>query len=855
MSEQKSDSDVKSVTKIHIEDEMRGAYLDYAMSVIVGRALPDVRDGLKPVHRRLLFTMHELSLGHNKSYKKSARVVGDALGKYHPHSDTSVYDAMVRLAQDFSIRYPLIDGQGNFGSVDGDSPAAMRYTEVRMERITEELLGDIEKDTVDFGPNYDDSLQEPKLLPAKIPNLLINGSSGIAVGMATNIPPHNLTEVLDATLLLIESPETGIEDILKIIKGPDFPTSGQIFGTKELRDAYRTGRGSVIIRGKAEIESIPGKTDRERIIITELPYQVNKAKLIEKIAEHVKEKRIEGISDLRDESSRDGMRVVIEIKRAENATVILNQLYKLTQLQDSFGIIFLAIQNNQPKVFNIKEMLWAFVEHRKNVVFRRTSFELKKAEARAHILEGLKKAVDHIDEVIALIKAAGSPDIAHERLMAKFDFSDLQAKAILEMRLQRLTGLERDNLVSDLNEVLAMIQEYRRILGSEEAIFEVIRNELLDIKRRYGDARRTQILMDEMSDFEIEDLIADEATIVSITHTGYVKRADLSSFRRQGRGGKGVRGVSTTEEDFVTSIYNTTTLSSLLCFTDKGRVYSLKVFKIPDASRQAKGRAIVNLLSLAPGEKVQAILPVRKFEEDEFVAMVTKAGVIKKTSLKDFESVRASGIIAIGIDDKDELVSAKVTNGKSQFLLTSQQGMAIRFDEEDVRPTGRSSRGVTGMSLDDGDFVVSMEALWEPTVEGESKGPIYEILTVTDLGYGKRTPVNDYRLIGRGGKGVTTMKTTDKNGLVVAARKVLQTNDLMLVSNKGQMIRIHVGSISEQGRNTQGVRLMNVNGGEKVVAVELVAEEIAPPEGSPTEIIPTDTVPQTKTENTGSNEE
>jgi len=826
MSEPQTPQPDKSIVAVNIEDEMRGAYLDYAMSVIVGRALPDVRDGLKPVHRRALYAMYDLGNTYSKAYKKSARVVGDVIGKYHPHGDTAVYDTIVRMAQDFSLRYPLIDGQGNFGSVDGDSPAAMRYTEIRMERITDELLADLDKETVDFGPNYDDSLTEPLVMPTRIPNLLINGSSGIAVGMATNIPPHNLCEVIDATVALIADPSLNSDAMMEHIKAPDFPTAGFILGTGGLKEAYRTGRGSITIRAKAEIETHKG--DRERIIVTELPYQVNKARLIEKMADLVRDKKIEGISDLRDESDRTGMRVVIEIKKGENSNVILNRLYKLTQLQESFGINLLAIHQNQPKLFNLRDMLWAFIEHRKDVVIRRTAYDLRKAEARAHILEALKMAVENIDEVIALIKKATNPDAAKISLIGRFSFTDIQAQAILDMRLQRLTGLERDKIIDEYKQVLALIGELKKILNSESLVFEVIKKELLEIKEKYGDKRRTLMLMDAVSEFEVEDLIADEETLVSITHTGYIKRTDPSQFRSQHRGGKGIKGMTTGEEDFVTAIYKTSTLSYLLCFTDKGRLYWLKVYKLPEASRTAKGKAIVNLVQLSPNEKIKAILPVREFTDNEFVLMVTKAGVIKKTALSDFSNVRTAGVFAISIDETDELVSARLTSGKNDVFLCSRDGMSIRFNEGDVRPMGRTARGVIGMNLEATDRLVALEVL------DAGENSVFEILTVTENGYGKRTPVGEYRVQTRGGKGIITMKTTDKNGGVLGSRQVLPKDDLMLVSNKGQMIRIHVGEISEQGRNTQGVRLMTVAPGETVVSFEYMAENraVAEPEGN-----------------------
>ncbi len=816
MSEIQTPPNHGNIITINIEDEMRGAYLDYAMSVIVGRALPDVRDGLKPVHRRVLYAMYDMGNTHNKAYKKSARVVGDVIGKYHPHGDTAVYDTMVRLAQDFTMRYPLIDGQGNFGSVDGDSPAAMRYTEVRMEKITDEILADLDKETVDFGPNYDDSLSEPHVLPTRFPNILVNSSSGIAVGMATSIPPHNLTEVLDATIALVGNPALDTNAMLEYIKGPDFPTGAYAFGGAALREAYRTGRGSITQRAKTEIETYKG--DRERIIVTELPYQVNKARLIEKIADLVRDKRLEGISDLRDESDRTGMRMVIEIKKGESSNIILNRLYKLTQLQDNFGINMLAIHNGQPKTFNLRDMLWAFIEHRKDVVVRRTQYDLRKAEARAHILEGLKRAVENIDEVIQLIKAAKGPDEARINLMDRFSFSEIQSQAILDMRLQRLTGLERDKIIEEYKLVLALIEELKRILASEPRVFEVITKELIEIREKYGDKRRTEIMIDQDSDLDIEDLISDEDTLVSITHTGYVKRSDPNLFRSQHRGGKGIRGVATGDEDFVTAIYHTNTLSYLLCFTDKGRLYWLKVYKVPEASRGAKGKAIVNLVALTAGEKIKAILPVREFTDNEFVIMVTRAGVIKKTALSEFSNVRNAGILAITTDEGDELVSAKITNGKNDIFLVSKEGMSIRFNEEDVRPMGRTARGVIGMSLDEGDRVVAMESLETGSADS------HEILTITDNGYGKRTPVTEYRQQSRGGKGIITMKGSEKNGQVMGSRQVLPKDDVMLVSNKGQMIRIHVGEISEQGRNTQGVRVMTMATGEKVVSFEYMAE-------------------------------
>jgi DNA gyrase subunit A len=804
-----------NIQSIHIEDEMRGAYLDYAMSVIIGRALPDVRDGLKPVHRRALFAMYDLGNSFNKPYKKSARVVGDVIGKYHPHGDTAVYDTIVRMAQPFSLRYPLVDGQGNFGSIDGDSPAAMRYTEVRMERITSELLSDLDKNTVDFVPNYDESLKEPSVFPAKFPNLLVNGSSGIAVGMATNIPPHNLNEIIDATTALIKDPKLETIDLLQYVKGPDFPTYGMIMGDAAIKKAYLTGRGVVIMRGRAEIEE--HKNDRERIVITELPYQVNKARLIEKIAFLVKEKKIEGISDLRDESDRKGMRVVIDVKKGEMAHVILNRLYKLTQLQDSFGISLLAIHQNRPKVFNLKDMIWAFIEHRKEVVLRRTAFELEKAEARAHILEGLKKAVENIDEVVQLIKSASNPGEAKFKLKTRFELSDIQAQAILDMRLQRLTGLERDKIVDEYHEVLKLIEELKLILNSEKLVFEIIEEELRDIKERYGDQRRTEIAVSEDSEFEIEDLIADEEVLVTVTRRGYIKRTDPTQFRSQHRGGKGIRAVATEDDDFVTHIFATTTHTNLLCLTTAGRVYQLKVYKIPEGARTAKGKAIVNLLPLMSDEKIVAILPIKEFNDDEFIVFCTKEGVAKKTRLSEFKNLRNVGMNAIGIKDEDQLLEAKLSDGKKDILLLSKEGKCIRFMEDDLRPMGRTARGVIGMNISGEDRIVSMEVL-ERDVKDTS------ILTITENGYGKRTPVEEYRLQSRGGKGILAMKTSARNGSVVSAREVKDLDDVMIVSSKGQMIRIHAGGVSNYGRVTQGVRMMSVSGDEHVVALEYMAE-------------------------------
>ena len=807
---------MSNVVQVNIEDEMRGAYLDYAMSVIIGRALPDVRDGLKPVHRRALYAMYDLGNTYNKAYKKSARIVGDVIGKYHPHGDSAVYDTIVRMAQDFSLRYPLIDGQGNFGSIDGDSAAAMRYTEIRMEKITDEILADLEKETVDFGPNYDGSLQEPLVFPTKIPNLLINGSTGIAVGMATNIPPHNLGEVVDATLALINNPSLDVDGLMEFVKGPDFPTGGTIFGGNVLKLAYKTGRAVITIRAKSEIETY--KNDRERIIVTELPYQVNKAKLIEKIADLVNYDKLEGISDIRDESDRTGMRIVIEIKKNESSSVVLNRLYKMTQLQDSYGIALLAIDHHQPKMFNLKDMIQAFIEHRKDVVIRRTVFDLRKAEARLHILEGLKRAVEHLDEVIALIRASANAPEALTGLMTKFAFSQLQAQAILDMRLQRLTGLERDKIIDEYNEVLRIIGDLKDILSKESRVYEIISGELTEIRERYADDRRTEITLDESSDIDIESLITDEPTLLTITRTGYIKRQDPNQFKSQGRGGKVIIGMNTDDEDFVNQIFKTTTLSQLFCLTDKGRLHVVKVYKIPEATRTSKGKAIVNLLTLQADEKVMMILPVKDYNENNFLVMATKSGIVKKTALSEYKNVRTTGINAISIEEGDALIGARISDGSNEIFMTSASGMSIRFAEKDVRPMGRTAYGVYGMSLDEGDSVVGMELIHP----AESSN---EILVVSELGYGKRTPVSEYRVQTRGGKGIITLKVTDKTGQLMSARQVTPSDDLMLFSSRGKLIRIKIGEISEQSRNTQGVRLMTVDSGEKVVAVENIPDD------------------------------
>lgn len=809
----------KGVTLVDINKEMREAYLQYSMSVIVGRALPDVRDGLKPVHRRVLFAQHELSNTHDKPYKKSARVVGDVIGKYHPHGDAAVYETMVRMAQDFSMRYILIDGQGNFGSIDGDSAAASRYTEVRMTRLAEELLNDLDKETVPFGPNYDDSLEIPLVLPAKFPNLLVNGSAGIAVGMATNIPPHNLGEVVDGCIHLINNPDCSIDELMGHIKGPDFPSAGVIAGREGILQAYKKGRGVITLKAVAEI--VPGKEkDREEIIISEIPYQVNKAKLIETIADLVREKQIEGISDIRDESSREGMRIVVILKRGENASVILNRLYKFTQMQVSFGIIMLALDaKNQPVTFNLKNMLEAFVDHRRDVVTKRCIFELKKAQERAHILEGLKKALDHIDEVIATIKASKEANTAREALMEKFDFSERQAQAILEMRLQRLTGLEREKILAELSELLKQIEWLKMVLGDVREIYKIIVGELEDIKKRYADPRRTQITGD-MTDIEDEDLIADESMVVTITNTGYIKRIPIEEYRVQKRGGKGLKGMETNDEDYVSNIFTASTKTMLLVFSDKGKVYWCKVHKLPLGTRVSRGKAIANVVQLAPNEKIRAILPIDQFEENKYIVMLTERGVIKKTPLDAFSHPRAMGLIALTTDLDDAIIDCKISDGTSDIFIATKDGMSIRFNESDVRGMGRTARGVKAITLAKEDIVVGMEVF--------EKGCKDTILMVTQAGYGKRSELEEYRIQSRGGVGIITQKTTDKVGLVVSTRKVKATQEVILSTDKGQNIRMKVSDISVLGRNTQGVRLINLTDkDEKVTSLAVVDEEVA----------------------------
>jgi DNA gyrase subunit A len=805
-----SEANHGNISPLLIQDEMRNCYLDYAMSVIVGRALPDVRDGLKPVHRRVLFAMHMLNNYHNRPYLKSARIVGDVIGKYHPHGDSAVYGALVRLAQDFSMRYPIIDGQGNFGSIDGDNAAAMRYTEARMEKLTNDMLGDIDKETVDWQDNYDGSLQEPTVLPTKIPNLLINGSAGIAVGMATNIPPHNLTEVMNGLIAVIDNPTMTVHDLVKIIPGPDFPTSGAIHGTAGIQQAYHTGKGVIQIRAKADIEV--KKNDREQIVITELPYQVNKAKLIEKIAELVTEKAIEGISDIRDESSREGIRVVIDVKKGEQGAVILNRLYKQTQMQVSFGIIFLSIYNGQPKVMDLKEMLQCFVEHRREIVIRRTTYELKKAKERAHILEGLKIAVENIDEIVELIKKAEGPAQAKDQLMHRFALSTIQAQAVLDMRLQRLTGLERDKIIADYEAVMKEIARLEGILGSEEQIKDIIRGEFIEIRENYGDARRTEIIA-QADEIQMEDLIKNEEVIVTITQKGYLKRMASDTYRAQKRGGKGVKGADL-EDDFYTSIFTADTHDTLMIFTDKGTVFSIKVYQIPEGQRTSKGRNIVNIITLPADEKVKEIITVPREAEGHYIIFATKQGIVKKSELSEYKNMRQNGLKAIKVVDGDEVLAVRVTDGKKDVLLASSAGKSIRFHEDECRAQGRVSQGVKGMSLDENEFVIGMEIIDENS----------EILTVTSRGYGKRSAAEEYRKQSRGGKGILAMKLTEKTGDIMGILPVTDKDDLMIITDKGQVIRTKISGISLLGRNTQGVRLINVKPDEKVVAVEKIAE-------------------------------
>ncbi|NOR24321.1 MAG: DNA gyrase subunit A [Desulforhopalus sp.] len=801
---------------ISIEKELQKSYLEYAMSVIIGRALPDVRDGLKPVHRRALFAMRELGVHYNRPYVKSARIVGDVIGKYHPHGDTAAYDTIVRMAQDFSLRYPLVDGQGNFGSMDGDSPAAMRYTEARMTRIDREIVNDLEKDTVDWIPNYDNSLNEPSVMPSKVPNLLINGSSGIAVGMATNIPPHNLTEVIDALITIVDDPNLTVHQIMSIITGPDFPTGGQICGRAGIREAYETGRGIVVIRALTHIEKIKdGK--REAIIVTEIPYQVNKATLVEKIAELVKDKRINSISEVRDESDRHGLRVVIELKKDEIAEIVINQLYTMTQMQKSFGIILLAIVNNKPEVLNLKEILEHFILHRKVIVYRRTAFELRKAEEKAHILEGLNIALDNLDDVVALIRASKTPQEAKDELIRRYELSEIQAQTILDMRLQRLTGLEREKIVREYEEIIREIKRLKEILGDETLVMKIIKDEFNELKEQYGDDRRTEII-DATDEILPEDMIAPEDMAVTVTHSGYIKRNPVSLYRSQHRGGKGVKAVKNIEEDFVSDLYVASTLDIFLFFTNQGKVFWRKVYMLPSAGRTARGKAIVNLLNLAEEEKLAAILPIVSFDDEsneKTILMVTKFGRIKKTSLQEFSRPLRKGKRALTINEGDEIIAAHVLNGDDTILVVTQKGMCIHFNESDIRTMGRTAAGVRGIRLGADDVVVSAIVI-------DSSN---SILIVTENGFGKRSPIEEYRLQKRGGKGVRGIKRSDRNGDVIAAKQVDDEEEVILIADSGKMIRMDLSAIRVIGRSTQGVKLINLDENERVVSLDSLAKD------------------------------
>ncbi len=807
-----SDTDGKIINR-DINEEMQTAYIDYAMSVIVQRALPDVRDGLKPVHRRILYAMHEDGITSDKPYRKCANTVGSVLGRYHPHGDSSVYDAMVRMAQDFSLRYMLIDGHGNFGSIDGDGAAAMRYTEARMSKISEYMLTDIEKNTVDFMPNYDDRLQEPTVLPARIPALLVNGSSGIAVGMATNIPPHNLTEVINGIIRMIDQDEVTDEELMQEIKGPDFPTEGIILGTAGIKQAYKTGRGKITLRAETEIEEM--SNNKQRILVKSLQYQVNKAKLIENMAHLVRDKRLEGISEIRDESDRnDRVRIVIELKRDANAQVVLNQLFKNTQMQDTFGIIMLALDKGQPKILTLRQCLELYLEHRKDVVLRRTQFELDKALARAHILEGLKIALDNIDEVIEIIRS--SYDDAKERLMERFGLSDIQAQAILDMRLKTLSGLQREKIENEYNELMKLIEHLRAVLGSEKLVFDIIKEELLEIKEKFGDERKTKIVAAE-GEINIEDLIKDEQTVIALTHLGYIKRMPIDTYKSQRRGGKGITGMTTKEGDFVKQIFTASTHDTILFFSNKGKLYRLRGYEIPEAGRTAKGTAIVNLLSLDNGEKISAVIPINNFAEGKYLLMATKNGLIKKTALTEYNSARKTGLQAITLKEDDELITVKLTDGEDNVVLVTTGGMCITFDEKDVRPMGRTAQGVIGIKLSEDDNVIGMESV----IGGSNT----TLLTITENGFGKRTELDEYRVQNRGGRGVITYKITPKTGKIVGVKLATSDEDVMLITDKGTIIRLNVDEVSVLGRATQGVTLMRTNDGGKVVSIETIEPE------------------------------
>ena len=802
----------ENIIRRDIENEMKTAYIDYAMSVIVARALPDVRDGMKPVHRRILYTMHEDGFTPDKPYRKCATTVGDVLGRYHPHGDASVYDALVRMAQDFSLRYMMVDGHGNFGSIDGDPPAAYRYTEARMSKIAVNMLTDIEKNTVDFMPNFDDRLQEPTVLPAKIPALLVNGSSGIAVGMATNIPPHNLTEVINGIIKIIDEDEVTNEDLMSVIKGPDFPTGATILGREGIKQAYTTGRGKITLRAEAEIEEMSG--NKQRIIVSSLPYQVNKAKLIEHIADLVKEKRLEGISAIRDESDRqDKVRIVIELKRDANPQVVLNQLYKNTQMQDTFGIIMLALVDGQPQILTLRECLDHYIEHRKNVVLRRTKFDLDKAEARAHILEGLKIALDNIDDVIAIIRAAY--DDAKERLMERFGLSEIQAQAILDMRLKTLSGLQREKIEEEYNELMKLIAYLKEVLSSETLVYGIIKDELIEIRDKFGDERLTKIVAAE-GDIDVEDLIKEEQSVIALTHFGYIKRMPIDTYKSQKRGGKGITGIATREEDFVKQIFTASTHDTILFFSNKGKLYKLRGYEIPEAGRTARGTAIVNLLSLDAGEKVSAIIPIQNFAEGKYLLFATRDGIIKKTALSEYNSARKTGLLSITLKGEDELIDVRLTDGEDNIVLVTKEGMSITFDEKDVRPMGRVSQGVIGIRLNKDDQVIGMESI--------IAGANATLLAITENGFGKRTELEEYRVQTRGGKGVITYKVTPKTGSIVGIRIVEEPDDVMLITDTGTIIRINVSEISILGRSTQGVTLMRTHEG-RVVSIEKITEK------------------------------
>ncbi|WP_318506446.1 DNA gyrase subunit A [Bacillus sp. T3] len=822
------------IKEINISQEMKTSFLDYAMSVIVSRALPDVRDGLKPVHRRILYAMHDLGIHADKPYKKSARIVGDVIGKYHPHGDSAVYETMVRMAQDFNYRYMLVDGHGNFGSVDGDSAAAMRYTESRMSKISMELLRDINKDTIDYQDNYDGEEKEPVVLPARFPNLLVNGTTGIAVGMATNIPPHQLGEVIDGVLAVSHDPEITTQELMEIIPGPDFPTGGQILGRSGIRKAYETGRGSITVRSKVEIEQ--KSNGKEVIIVNELPYQVNKARLIEKIAELAREKRIEGITDLRDESDRNGMRIVIEVRKDANANVLLNNLYKHTAMQTSFGINTLALVDGQPKVLSLKQCLVYYLDHQKVVIRRRTEFELRKAEARAHIVEGLKIALDNIDAVISLIRSSRTTDIAREGLMTQFNLSEKQAQAILDMRLQRLTGLEREKIEEELQNLLNLIAELKAILADEEKILQIIREELTEIKERFNDKRRTEIITSGIEMIEDEDLIPRESIVITLTHNGYIKRLPVSTYRSQKRGGRGIQGMNTNEDDFVEHLITTSTHDTILFFTNKGKVYRSKGYEIPEYSRTAKGLPIINLLEIDKGEWINAIIPVEEFVDDWFLFFTTKEGVSKRSPLTSFAHIRNNGLIAVNLREEDELISVRLTDGSKEIIIGTKKGMLIRFPETDVRSMGRTATGVKGITLDSDDEVIGMEVLEENT----------EILIVTKNGYGKRTPASEYRIQGRGGKGIKTCNITDKNGALVSMKVVTGEEDIMLITTGGVLIRMDVDDISSMGRNTQGVRLIRL-GEEDQDQVATVAK-VEKEEDKPEDELDSEAIEETVTE-------